>query len=295
MKLLQASNSVNTWLTYDNGVSSFQNFRQSYGLNNVWPFPVTDLVSYIAFMFKHSYSPSTVKAYLSGISYYLKINGIIDITQSFIIQKMLKGMSRLDKRHDCRKPITLDILVRLLEALNTVCFSVYESKLFRAAFSIAFFAFLRVGEIAVCNANENHVIKRSNIVFDSKSEELYLTIPYSKTDQLGQTTTLILEQRVHTSVCPVKILLDYLSVRSNVEGPLFCHMNNQCLTRYQFSKMLHNTLAFIGYNPADFNTHSLRIGAATQSFLDGQDENTIMAKGRWKSMSYKRYIRLNMT
>jgi hypothetical protein len=47
------------------------------------------------------------------------------------------------------------------------------------------------------------------------------------------------------------------SMRPNVEGPLFCHMNNQNLTRYQFSKMLRNALAFTGYSPDEFNTHSL--------------------------------------
>ena len=78
-----------------------------------------------------------------------------------------------------------------------------------------------------------------------------------------------------------------------MEGPLFCHMHNQNLTPYP-SKMLRNALAFTGYCPDEFNTHSLRIGAATQSFLNGMDEKTIMANGRWKSSCYKRYIRLNM-
>jgi hypothetical protein len=44
-------------------------------------------------MFKQDYSPSTVKAYLSGISYYIKSNGLEDVTQSFIIQKMMRGES----------------------------------------------------------------------------------------------------------------------------------------------------------------------------------------------------------
>jgi hypothetical protein len=59
----------------------------------------------------------------------IKSNGLEDVTQSFIIQKMMRGMFRLDKRHDCRKPITLKILIKLTEALNKVCFSVYESVL----------------------------------------------------------------------------------------------------------------------------------------------------------------------
>ena len=58
--------------------------------------------------------------------------------------------------------------------------------------------------------------------------------------------------------------------------------------------MLKNALAFTGYNPDEFHTHSLRIGAATQSFLNAMDEKTIMANGRWESSCYKRYIRLNM-
>jgi hypothetical protein len=43
--------------------------------------------------------------------------------------------------------------------------------------------------------------------------------------------------------------------------------------------MLRNALAFTGYSLGEFNTHSLRIGATTQSFLNGMDEKTIMANG----------------
>ncbi|CAC5384441.1 unnamed protein product [Mytilus coruscus] len=52
-----------------------------------------------------------------------------------------------------------------------------------------------------------------------------------------------------------------------------------------------NTTTTTGYNPSEFNTHSLRIGAATQSFLDGLDENSIKMKGRWKSAAYKGYLK----
>jgi hypothetical protein len=57
---------------------------------------ITHIVHYVAFMFKQGYSPSTVKAYLSGISYDIKSNGLEDVTQSFIIQKMMRGMFTSD-------------------------------------------------------------------------------------------------------------------------------------------------------------------------------------------------------
>ncbi|VDI09636.1 Hypothetical predicted protein [Mytilus galloprovincialis] len=194
-----------------------------------------------------------------------------------------------DKRHDCRKPITIDILTRLLDALNLICYSVYETCLFKASFSVAFFGFLRVGEIAKSNFNENHIVKRSNITFGNNSGSLYIVVPSSKTDQLGNSVTIVLERYKISSICPVQLMSDYIAMRHKDDGHLFCHANMKTLTRYQFSNILKKTLAFLGYNPSEFNTHSLRIGAATQSFLDGLDENSIKLKGRWKSAAYKGY------
>lgn len=94
-------------------------------------------------------------------------------------------MFPLGKRNDCRKPITIEILIKLTEALNKLCFSVYESVLFSCAFSIAFFGYLLVSEIAMSSLNSNHIVNISDVAFDSKAEILYVTIPFSKTDQLG--------------------------------------------------------------------------------------------------------------
>jgi site-specific recombinase XerD len=68
IKNAQLNKTDNTWLTYRNVFSSFQKFRQNHGLNNVWPCPITHIVNYVAFMFKQGYSPSTIKAYLSGVN-----------------------------------------------------------------------------------------------------------------------------------------------------------------------------------------------------------------------------------
>lgn len=79
----------------------------------------------------------------------MKISGLLDTTNSFIIKKMLLGMQRLHKRVDSRRPITIDLLVHIFDALQYTCSSVYETALFSSCFSLAFFAFSRVGEFAV--------------------------------------------------------------------------------------------------------------------------------------------------
>ena len=49
----------------------------------------------------------------------------------------------------------------------------------------------------------------------------------------------------------------------------------------------------MGYNENDYNTHSFRIGAATHAAKMGKSDDEIMTMGRWKSDSYKRYIRID--
>ena len=47
----------------------------------------------------------------------------------------------------------------------------------------------------------------------------------------------------------------------------------------------------IGENPAEFGTHSLRIGGATALFAAGADPTVIRTLGRWSSDLYKLYVR----
>ena len=56
---------------------------------------------------------------------------------------MLQGMQRLDKKNDSRKPITIDILKKIIQILHMLCTSNYEIQLLSAVFLFAFFVFLK--------------------------------------------------------------------------------------------------------------------------------------------------------
>ena len=65
---------------------------------------------------------------------------------------MLEDLRRkIVKSNDVRAPVTLDLLRRLIQALQKVCTSNYEVCLFYSAYTLAFFALLRIGEIASDN------------------------------------------------------------------------------------------------------------------------------------------------
>ena len=91
----------------------------------------------------NGFAPSAVRSYLSAISFNLKIQGLSDLTDNFIIKKMIGGYRKLNKICNIRKPITLDILIQLSDALLHICSSKYEVVMFKAAFALAFSTFLR--------------------------------------------------------------------------------------------------------------------------------------------------------
>ena len=133
---------------YESAVSSFENFRLYYNLSNIWSVPLSDIVNFIAYLEKMNYKASTAKSYISGLSFKMKVMAIQYTTKSFIT-KMLCGMERMHKSVNARKPITFEILEKIINVLLHVCNSYYEATLFSACFSVAFFVFLRVGEFAL--------------------------------------------------------------------------------------------------------------------------------------------------
>ncbi|KAJ8319201.1 LOW QUALITY PROTEIN: hypothetical protein KUTeg_004292 [Tegillarca granosa] len=84
-------------------------------------------------------------------------------------------------------------MTQLPRALACICFSSYQAKLFHAAFTLAFFGFLRVGEIALsnCKSNSSTVLSISDISIQTSM--LKVKIRFSKTVQFGKTTTLYID------------------------------------------------------------------------------------------------------
>ena len=85
--------------------------------------------------------------YVSALGYIHKMADIHDPTSSFLIKQILKGYQSTSSTFDVRLPITHPVLVKLIQAFEHVCSSAYEVKLLAAMCSLAFYSFLRLGEI----------------------------------------------------------------------------------------------------------------------------------------------------
>lgn len=296
-RLLAASMAENTRHTYEAAADSFNYFRYTFNLQPTWPAPLDHIVKFIAYMSTKNLAPASIRTYISGLSYMHKIQGFEDATRSFIVTKLLEGARRSFQSLDTRAPITLSILVQLITALDKVCASSYEASLFRVAFCLAFFGFLRVGELTSTSVKryDPRPLRFSDIeiVTCSGRRQVRLTIRQSKTDQLGRSSTLFLAE-MGGPACPVDSLVKYLAVRyhgASNNSQLLVHLDGNPLTRHQFSCILAKALKFSNINQGHFRSHSFRIGAATEAALRGIPDVVIKKWGRWNSDAYCSYIR----
>ena len=146
--LLQASLQPSSLPTYQRAWKLFSQFLHVIlpSVSTTLPISPPVLALFIAYMHDHHYASSTVSTYVSALGYCHKLAGFPDHTKAFFIVQMLKGYGKLGSRLDSRLPITLPILNRILESSIAIRHTPYDSCLFRAMCSLAFFACMRVGE-----------------------------------------------------------------------------------------------------------------------------------------------------
>lgn len=209
-----------------------------------------------------------------------------------VVRKALEGWGHLAPPSKAvRQPITFELLSRMRAKLRVVCWSKYEARLFSAAFSIAFFAALRVGEV-VMEARQDGG-SRGLLLQDVclSPVEVRIVVRNSKTDQLGRGAVIRLPVTGEPGPCPVKDLRKFLAVRPSGKGPLFIHENGRPLARHQFSKVMRKVISACGVPAYGFAPHSFRIGAATTAAHWGLSAHRIKDLGRWKSDAFKGYVR----
>lgn len=225
------------------------------------------------------------------------MNGQQDPTDNFIVRKILEGCRRSRRQSDSRAPITLPILTKIVHALPHVCFSDYETKLFTAAYLLAYYGMLRVSEVVFTSQEQaDKPLRLSDLVVEPGGQAIQVCIRFSKTNQWGAPTILRIPtyNGSYKSVCCVGALTQFLSIRPTYQGFLFCHADKSPLTQSQFSGVLSKAICYLGLPGGIYKSHSFRIGRATSLALQGMPSEAIQKMGRWQSNAYKKYIRMDM-
>ena len=124
-----------------------------------------------------------------------------------------------------------------------------------------------------------------------RKDSMVVVIKKSKTDQRGESCQINISQ-THTKCCPHLAMQRYLGqVTRSARKPLFLFESGTALTARALRLVLHHLIRRCGYSTKLYNTHSLRIGAATAAARPA----TIKNLGRWRSEAYKVYTHHPLT
>lgn len=284
--LLFASISEGTRQAYQRTWKLFMEFHRVNDIEFQFPAAQVTLTRFVAFMHDRTYAPSSITSAVSAISFVHKIMGFTDPSDSALVRKILQGCKKLSSSQDMRLPITVPILVKVVEASQTVIGNFYARIRFNTMCTLAFHALLRVGEMTMSHNN----LQYSDVMVEK--DRIVITFRKFK-HSTGAAVRHTVKVFHNLNICAVALLQQYLQLRGVSAGPLFLSDTGEAVSRSSFCKELKSALQFCGHPQERYNTHSFRIGAATHLASQGASDAQIRIAGRWASNAFTSYIRMH--
>ena len=168
----------------------------------------------------------------------------------------------------------------------------------RAALACALQGLLRSCEYTSKDGKANRfTINRSDIAELTKDRLVFWMHPGKNMNHIGgKTCPLVIGAggEYVDAVAEVRNLLevDPVDSRDAHLTPLFRDPLTNTPIRYDtINHAIKSLMSTIGENPAEFSTHSMRIGGATALFAAGANETVIRTMGRWSSDMHRLYVR----
>ena len=265
--LLKSSLQPSSVPVYRRAWNLFNQFLSSVFQSEDFSLPVspTILALFVAFLYDRQYAPSTVYTYVSALGYSHKLYGFPDPSKAFFIVQMLKGYGKVGLRLDSRLPLTLHILHRLIQAAAFVTNTPEHATLFKAMCSLAFFAFLRVGEMTLVSSNKSNLplqLDQLTKLVDSNNHVVAFKLSFRNYKHSYNRPTFSLTISRQSKFCPVNAMLEYLEIRGHQPGPLFLTIEGQAVSRELFVNFLSRALVHCNLEPQFSNWGSISCSRA---------------------------------
>jgi len=235
-----------------------------------------------------------MKLYLTGLkSYHLDLGIEYAAFSDPRLERTLHGIKR-DHNEPGRRQRTPLTRPHLLLLLSKMSLTDYNDVVLRAAFTLAFAAFLCMGQFTYKRTDiptgphfGSWFLTKSSIrLTEHEGEQLLeLTLPASKTDPFRHGVELTIAAS-NDPGCPVYAMKQFLRMDTHrpLTAPLFCVGILQQLpfTREYVVQKLQRLAMGAGLGHEAWNGHSFRRGAATWAAQVGISETQIQTLGRWR-------------
>lgn len=285
-----------TTRTYNSAKRRYLDFCRRANLSPL-PLTQTSVSLFAAFLWQQGLRPQSITVYLAALRHLQIADSWSGLPRSEwpYLQYVLRGIKRSGSRSapsQHRLPITASIMRVLRSVWVPLALDQnYESCLLWAAVSLAFFGFLRSGEVT-SQPGVPPTISWSSLAINAHTDPSVLKVQLhrSKTDQFGKGVPIYVG-KTGNDLCPIGAVLSYLAVRPPIHtGPLFIHQDGSPLSRDYFVKSMKEALRSRNVDYTSYSGHSFRIGAASAAARAGVPDHLIKAMGRWQSEAYQVYI-----
>lgn len=208
--LVQASVAPTTWQAYGKAWRDWLEVAGGSCSGEVSSL-LESVIRYLLHLREHGASSSVAQRRLSGLGFFFKLRGWVDVTKFFPIRQALKGWRKEFPVMEARRPVSYRLLTQLIRMADSVCSSQYEARLLAVAFGLSFFGALRVSELVPASRVASGGFLAEDIF--CSGDHVRLRVRRSKVDQRGQGVWIPLSV-VAGPACPVALVKNFLAIRS---------------------------------------------------------------------------------
>ena len=173
----------------------------------------------------------------------------------------------------------------------------YIEQLYKTAFALGYYGLFRVGELTF----SQHVIKAKD-VHSSDRDKFLIVLHSSKTHSRADPPQKIKIQKDDwpkvtdnkINFSPTEEIKNFIKIRSrynNDDDPFLVFQDGTPLTPTDLRSTLRELLQDIGLDAELYDTHSFRIGRATDLYKHNISVENIKKIGRWRSNAVYKYLR----
>ena len=157
--LLESALSVDTKSSYQRSWDKFINFCNKFKLSSLMPLSTTIILQFIAYLNMQGTPYSSIASVLSAISYKHKSADFPDPCKVFKVTQIMTSIKKSSIVKEKKLPITLPLLNKMIDSVQQLGLSDYETTLYKSMFLLQFYFGLRIGEIT----DSQHNISLSEI------------------------------------------------------------------------------------------------------------------------------------
>lgn len=231
---------------------------------------------------------NTIKRYLTGFRMWHVLHDTpFPTVNDHRVRLLLKASHKIElDRPSTRVGFTLTDVHRMVKDLNT---QQSQHVVLRGVILAGFWGLARLGELTLSTDHPGVFIRRKDVSFNANKTHATLKIRMAKTAAPGvvQYLRLAKQPNVLDPIAAITSILNDLD--GDPEDPLF--PGEDLTVPIQRSVVIQHIKSVKPPGNASWSGHSLRIGGASLKAHYGSSVKSIQRAGRWKSSSYKLYLR----